>query len=276
MDRDVSHAKPHLSASQLESFCRCPEAYRRRYAEGEIIPPGIAMLVGSGFHRGAEANMRQKVESREDMPAKEIVDMAVAGFEAEIGKGYILNDAEASVGSEIVIGEAKDSVATFAQLHAKEQAPDYQPIMVEHPVRIELPGPRDLVGIIDLADEQQRVTDFKTGGRRKSQEDADGSVQLTVYAAAFQVETGSPPSEVRLDTAVKTKTKMYRDVITSTRDADDFAALASRINVVTDAIDRGSFPPATPGAWWCSSRFCGYYSTCPFINPKRGRAAQND
>src|SRR5690606_3970207 len=104
------------------------------------------------------------------------------------------------------------------------------------------------------------VTDFKTANRRKSQDEADASLQLTYYAAAHQVTFGKPASEVRLDTLVKNKTPV-RQVLASHRDRADFQILVNRVNAVIKGIKAGSFPPATPGAWWCSSTFCGYFNT---------------
>jgi len=267
--------KQHLSATQLDMFSRCPEAYRRRYIEGEIIPPGFAMLRGTGVHRGAETNFKQKIESHEDLPVDDIVSAAAEGFESAVAGGYTLEVADEGRNVKDVIGENLDAVVDMATCHATEQAPDYQPVTCEQWVRIELPKhSHDLVGIIDLTDDENRVVDFKTSGRKKSQSDADHSTQLTIYAAAHKRETGEDASEVRLDTIVKTKTKTSRDVVSSTRGPVDFTALANRLNVITSAIQAGNFAPAMPGAWWCGSRWCGYWATCPFVNSEREEMAQ--
>jgi hypothetical protein len=123
--------KPHASNTQIEMLCRCGESYRRRYIEGEIIPPGIAALKGTGLHRAAETNMRQKIDSHVDLPAREIVDAAVSAFETQVHGGLSLTDEEMGRGASIVVGEAKDDVAELADVHARQQAPDYQPILVE-------------------------------------------------------------------------------------------------------------------------------------------------
>lgn len=256
--------KPHLSASQLETYWRCPQQYYRRYICGEIIPPGIAMLTGTGYHRGIEANMRQKIETHRDLPAKEIADIAVAAFETAAAGGYTLTPDE----SPAAIGEAKDDVATMAVFHATEQAPDYQPIQVEAAKRLVLPNAsRDLVGIIDLVDNQGRIVDFKSANRRKSQQEADASTQLSVYAAAYHVETGELPAEVRLDVVVKNKSPV-RQVLVSSRTERDFEVLCNRINVTLDAIEKGAFPPCSPDSYVCSRRFCGYSFNCPYFSGK--------
>ena len=262
----MSHdAKPHLSATQMEMYSRCPESYRRRYVEGEKIPPAVAMLKGTGLHRAAETNFRQKVETHRDLPTSQIVEAAVAAFEAELAAGVTLDVEEESIGPTKVIGQAKDDVADLAEVHARHQAPDYQPTLVEEQVRIELPGPRDLLAVIDLVDDERRVVDFKTAKRKKSQDDVDGSVQLTVYAAAHQALTGERPAVVRLDTLVQTSKKTERQILDSTRDDADLVALSHRINAITAAVDAGIFPPTTPDNWMCSQRWCGFWRTCPYV-----------
>jgi len=257
--------KPHLSPSQLESYARCPEAWRRRNIDKEIIPPAIVQLQGRGVHRGAAVNFTQKIESHADLPASDIVDASVAGFEAETAGGYLLSDEELAVGQKKTLAQAKDQTAALAELHATEAAPEYQPVLVEHPVRLNLPNSsHDLYGILDLADDKRRVVDHKTVKRKPSQVDVDSLLQLTYYAAAHRVATGELPSELRIEALIKTITPK-RAVITTQRTREDFQALSNRINVVLKAIAAGIFPPATPGAWWCDARYCGYHPTCPYV-----------
>lgn len=54
--------KPHLSASSLRMLCECGERYRRRYIDGDVIPPGVSMVGGIAVHRAAERNLRHKLE----------------------------------------------------------------------------------------------------------------------------------------------------------------------------------------------------------------------
>lgn len=268
--------KPHISYSQLDMFWRCPEQYRRRYIEKELSPPGIALLQGTGLHRGAEGNFRQKIETRSDLPKSEIVDMAVAAFEEAQAGGYSLSEEESSVGADKTLGEAKDQLVRLAEVHAQEQAPEYQPTSVEHSTRIIFPNAtHDLLAVTDLRDDRDRVTDFKTAARKKPENEVHSSIQLTIYAAAFQIDVGRPPSEVRLDVLTKTKNPS-RQLLRSDRTRPDFQALVNRVNVTLAAINSGNFPPASPGAWCCSPRWCGFWSTCRFVNPERSAKAQGD
>jgi hypothetical protein len=234
-----------------------------------VIPPDVALLTGTGYHKGAEANFRQKIESHQDLPEKEIVEAAVAGFETELAGGYSLSREEVSIGTDKVLGTAKDEVARLAALHAREVAPDYQPVAVEETVRIELPNAtHDMLGVLDLRDDQDRIIDFKTAGKKKNQADADNNQQLTVYAAGYHIQRGKPPAALRLDFAVKTKTP-YRHILETTRSPRDYQVLVNRINAMLAAIKSGNFPPAAPGTWWCSTKFCGYARQCPYFNAQR-------
>lgn len=275
MAATATTVKPYVSPSQLDMFCKCGEQYRRRYIEKEIIPPGIALLQGGAFAKATEGNMRQKIESHADVPAADIEEMASAAFDTALAGGYALTKDEESRGAATVLGEAKDQTVEMAGFHIAKQAPDYQPVLVEERVRIELPNStHDLLGIMDLADDKDRVTDFKTSGKRKNQNDVDSSVQLTTYAAAFKAKTGREASEVRLDTVVQLKSGMVRDVQKSDRKEADYKALANRISLVTVAIQKGVFTPASPMSWWCAAKWCGYHSTCPFVNSERKAAAE--
>lgn len=230
---------------------------------------GPPALIGTSAHAAAEANYQQKIESRQDLPIADFRDLAAGAFERAQAEGFVLTAAQSSRGAVTVLGEAKDKAVSLAEYHAKKIAPQYQPVMVEQAVRIELPGStHDLLAVIDLADEEWRVIDFKHSAKRWKAEDAHHSVQLTIYAAGYQVLTGHEPAELRIE-VLHTWDKPSRSTLKTTRGVDDYAAVANRINAMLRAIDAGIFPPANPGAWWCSPSYCGYWRTCPYVNGLR-------
>lgn len=273
--------KPYLSPSQIDSFTRCGEAYRRRYIEKEIIPPAFAMLKGGAVHVGAEENFKQKIESHQDLPTKDIVDIAAASFDGKVvSEGVLLSEEEESVGKEILQGKAKDSTVRMAEQFSKSVAPLHQPIAVEEKVRLALPGaPRDLLGIMDLVVDGG-VQDLKTSAKKKLQDDVDSSVQFTTYAALYRTKYGKLPERIIIDNVIDRMTEKTGKItsehqqLVTTRSTADFNALAARINTVTQGIEAGMFMPATPGAWWCSAKSCGYWRTCAYVNSERKAAAE--
>ena len=109
--------KKHLSPTQLGMYLRCGEQYRRRYIEKEIVPPGIALIKGGSVHKAAETNFRQKIESREDLPIKDIREAAAANFDGQIASGYILDPDERAIGAKKVLGVAKDSTIKLVDIY---------------------------------------------------------------------------------------------------------------------------------------------------------------
>lgn len=270
-----SAPKPHLSVSQLGVMANCGEAYRRRYVEGEKIPPSFPMLRGRAVHGGGEMNFRQKIDTREDMPADQIVDAAVAQFEAEARAGYVLTSEDRGRSLASIQGEATDEVAKLARLHAVSQAPDYQPVSIETAVRVVLPSKsHDLLTVIDLVDDRDRVIDFKTKRRATSPKDVEESLQFTAYAFARQVQTGNLPPSLVMETLVNTGGKQTRQKIATTRNSDDIAVLGARFDQAIRAKEAGIYQPAAIGAWNCQQAWCGYHSTCPFAAGRKG--AQGD
>lgn len=270
-----SAERGHVSPSQLESSSRCPAAYARRYVDGDLIPPGIVAIRGTSVHAGAAENNRQKISSHEDLPMTQIVDITAEAFDASLSGGYTLTDDDLAKGSKNVIGRAKDDAVSLARLYATAVAPKYQPVIVEEKVRVFLPrADRDILGVIDLADDKQIVVDFKTG-KKRTQADADTSIQLTFYAAAHHALLGMPARGVRIEGLHPggKRSDPHSQTIDSDRTAADYQVLAHRTNALLKMIQTGSYPPAVPGAWWCAPKWCGYWSTCPFVNSERAAKA---
>lgn len=253
-----------ISQSQLGMFFRCPEQYRRRYIEGEIIPPGFAAHRGIGVHKAAERNYGQKVETHRDMPVDDIKDLAAAGFEAAVEKrGVLLTEDEQSKGKDTVKGKYLDQTVSLAKLYATETAPLYQPKIVEADITVELPGEHDLRGILDMVDTSGLIHDIKTSGKKWSQSQADKSLQGSIYWLCHKAATGKEPTGFQFDVLVNKKEAEYQQVKTM-RDNADMRILLARTNAFLSALKSGIFMPADPGHWICGPNHCGYAKTCPY------------
>lgn len=256
-------AKPHLSPSQLETLSQCGLKWAFRYIDGIVTPPTAAQARGTGVHSGSQANFEQKIESHEDLPVAEIVELSVAGFESEVAGGISL-DADDAAGAATAIAYAKDETRDAAEFYAQHVAGKYQPIFVEKEIRIELPGERDLLMYLDVGT-KDGFMDLKTSKKSKSQEEADQSLQLTAYAVGYLHDTGEWPETIALETIVCTTKQVKSSRVTTTRDVEDANALAYRIEAFNNAIAAGNFIPAPVGAWWCSPKWCGYWNICPAV-----------
>jgi hypothetical protein len=262
----------HRSPSQLAMYLRCGEAYRRRYIEGEIIPPGVALLRGSAVHKGAEVNFRQKIKTYEDLPPSVIQEAAATAFDERASGEVMLSTEETSIGLRKVLGDAKDSTVRLADLYAVRVAPTIQPLLVEERVEIPIPDHPTLVGIIDVVSDTEEVVDLKTSKRRKPENEVEIDDQLTWYDLAYRYHVGRAPKSVGLEVLIDKKVPDVQSVRTQ-RTKADHDTLIHKLNAMEAGIKVGVFLPAAPGSWACSERFCGYWNTCPFVNSQRRSAA---
>ena len=258
----------HLSVSQLVLFCRCGEQYRRRYIEGEIVPPGIAARIGSGVHKAAEVNWREKIRTGYDLPLDAVQDVAAQSYDKSLEEGVFFAPEEAPRAAA-ALAEGKDAAVALAALWHRDLAPHIRPALVEEEILLNLPGvPLPVVTILDLYTEDGALRDLKTAARKWPEDKAHGSNQPTAYREAVKMATGAYPEKIYFDVLVNGKAPALQTLETS-RDAEDTAILAKKFQLMCRALDAGIFQPAQPDAWCCSPRFCGYYYTCPHIPAHR-------
>lgn len=263
----MENKKPYLSPSSVEMFCRCAESWRRRYVLGDKIPPGVSLVRGISFHKGVEFNFGQKVNTRQDLPEPQINEVISSSFDDTIKRqGILLTKDEENVGKKKVLGQTKDATIRLGSLYRQKSAPEIQPLVVEDSQRIEIPdGSHDILGRLDLVDDQYKIRDYKTSGKKKNQSEIDGAIAMTMYALTFRRKfnraTGGLVWHVMVD-----KKEPEIQTLTTERTLEHVDALVARINAVLHGIRVGSFPPCPPGAWWCDSRYCGYHQTCKYVS----------
>ncbi len=254
-----------IRQSSLSTWEKCQEMFRRRYLEGEIIPPGLAAHVGTGVHRAAEVNHRAKVVTGRDEPLGVICDAARDGYVHAIKDGGAFIPPEDLPSAKSMAAAGIDEAVSLARLYREEVAPAITPKLVE--CRIEFSVP-DLVpsisGTVDLVDAAGRLIDIKTAAKAWPAARAEQSPQATIYHKLVEILTGAAPTEIRFDVLVKGARPRYQPLSTSRSEAD-FLALVSRLQIMMRMIVAGIFPPAPTGAWVCAPRYCGYFYSCPHV-----------
>lgn len=275
--------KPEIVAvhqSSLNTIEMCGERYRRKEIDKDPDYAGTAALRGSGVHGAAQANHRQKRESGRDLPKKELQDVAVAAFEERMAvEGYRLTPEEETLGKGVAIARAKDDAVSATGTYTDRLAPLLNPDLVEQKITVRAVEPSDagpgvdLVGTLDLSTKDRRIRDLKTTTRTKSKFDADHALQFTMYGELYKAATGHAPTGFDLDQIVLLKKGPEYRTVPTTRGERDRAVLVARINALLAARKHGVYQPAPVGSWWCSPKWCGYWSTCPFVNGERLAAA---
>jgi len=249
-------------------FQRCPEQYRRRWINGEIIPPGIAARRGSATHKAAEINHAQKLHSKEDLPVGDLQDAARDHYVHLVKEeGVFIPQDQVSV-KERLLAEGLDAATRLTKLYHDALAPQIMPVLVEERLTIDAGLDLPIKGTIDVLTVDNWMPDMKTAAKSKGASEAENSLQLTFYAGLVANHTGKWPERVSLEILVDNKIPKLQSLET-TRGPDDWAKLMLRLQLFVAQLRTGLFPPCDPGHWLCSPAWCGYFQTCKYSTDRR-------
>lgn len=262
----------YLSVSQITQYMKCGEAYRQRYLLGAQSPSTGPQVQGRGVHRAAEVlhlsmiagatiSKEEMAQAYSDLHDTEIKDAEID--EEDQGDSGRIKDAGITLSTmyhDAALGLRKDDRTGLL-------VPRIEPVAAERAFRVKIQpensDPIPFVGFIDL-EEEFAVSDLKTKKRASPQSDADDSIQLSLYAHV----TGKP--DVRLDQLIRpTKTKGPRFIRTRTvRTPEEIAHALDIAGEVAADIAAGRFRKSAPDTWWCTAKWCPFWSDC------RGRKRQ--
>lgn len=253
--------------SHLGMYLRCGLQYQYRYVDGIVRPPALRMVSGTAGHKGVQVDIQSKIDTGELATGEQVKDAVSDEYERRLSlEGAQLDEEERLEDLDKVIGKHKDRAIEGALVYHELVAPKLNPIATERPFRISPPGrPYKLAGAMDIQ-ELSGVRDLKFRARSRYQEEADNSIQLTMYALAVRVLDGELPARVGLDNVVKPPKKgtAFVKTVWSTRGLEDIKRLLRYTDWADSAKKRGDFHPADPTAWCCSPKWCGYWEICPF------------
>ncbi len=253
---------------------RCGEQFRRRYIEDEITPPGIAARIGTGVHKGAEANHEAKYNTGQDEPLSVVQDAAVQGYKEAISNGGVFFPVTEKNEAKRKVSEGIDTVASLTALYHHSLAPQIFPVFIEKKITTDISGlPVPFSGIIDVLSSQKQLCnnktfwlpDIKTAAKKWSQGQADNSIQMTLYNQLVKEATGEYPAKISIEVFTKTKEPAHQQIVTE-RKKEDFDVLIEKTKIMWSTINAGLFAPAQAGHWICSYKYCGYWWSCNFIS----------
>ncbi len=236
-----------LSFTQLDDYLTCPARYRYRHLLRLPTPPHHAITYGVALHEAVAAFGRSQLQGR---PLSEAGLLDV--FErAWTGLGFLSREHE----------EARLAAGRAALVRFREAAlvSRLQPLAVEEPFTVALAGLR-LEGRFDRIDEGAEgivITDFKSSDVRdagRARERARESLQLALYALAWQAREGSLPAATQLvflDSGISGR---------SVPEAGRLARAAARAQEAAAGIRAGAFE-ARPDPVAC--RYCAFREICP-------------
>lgn len=253
--RDLS---ARLSASAVETYQTCPLQFK---LEREWRIPGevpAAMQYGAVMHTVLRAYYDSVRQGR-------------APAEADLIDLFRINLQQAGIAEEYQyqLYEAQGIAQLQRFLAICTRMPVPQVLHTEQFFEIKV-ADATVVGRIDRMDNDAGsvlVTDYKTG-KPKSQEDADKSLQLSIYALAAKEKWGYSVGRLAFYNLED------NTVVSTRRDALQLREAQLQIEEVAASISDGDFQPK-PG-FHC--RFCAYHNLCPATEkplPRNGKEVAN-
>ncbi|HEY7969945.1 MAG TPA: ATP-dependent DNA helicase [Candidatus Limnocylindrales bacterium] len=268
-----------LSFSGIDDYLTCPMKYKLGHVVRVPVPPHHAMIYGSALHRAVQEFHRRQARG-DVMSEEELIESLGAAWSNE---GFLSRDHE-----EARLAAGRETLRRFraSQLEPGAVIPAY----VEREFSFSLGGDRirgrwDRVDIQPADDgdvarpaglvapephadtiaptfeltgrERVTITDYKTSDVRdpvKARQRARDSLQLQIYAMAYEAVAGRLPDAVQLhflDTGVVGRAEV---------DARRLARGRERIAVAAAGIRAGDETPR-PSASACG--YCPFRSICP-------------
>jgi CRISPR/Cas system-associated exonuclease Cas4 (RecB family) len=283
--RNEGHDSPHMSHSQVAMWQRCPKQFEYRYEKGIKRPPSVVMASGTSVHNTLEANNLWKIDTGEDMEMGRLLDIASDSHDKA------MMDAEEEQPGEK--GRTKDENIEIARFYRRVQAPHIIPIQAEQTFTIVIPDDEHgaYLPVIGYMDVKQMVPDPALDGmtlptvlaledykrinrNRKTQADADLSIQLTLYDYATHLAQEplpqviglrnvgfNPPKTRALDGPGPYTRAVYRSphLLEPGARQRKWERTLTTVRQVQRLIKTGDFPP-TDDPRTCVS--CGYLDIC--------------
>ncbi len=239
----VPEQKLTLSATRLETYNTCPLKFKIQSEWNIPDEPVPAMQFGNAVHTALkgyyDAVCAERPITRDALLAVFLEQLSVSRFEDPLQL-------------ELYRKQGLQQLGDFFDLRAAEPVP--QVVATEKFFQFEVAGVR-VIGRMDRVDRNGDaliVTDYKTGSPR-SEEDAEKSLQLSIYAAAAKREWSSLPASLsfyNLET---------NEAATTVRTEEQIRETEALICEVAGSIRAGQFE-AEPG-YHC--RWCGFRTLCP-------------
>jgi DNA helicase II / ATP-dependent DNA helicase PcrA len=233
-----------LSATAVENYEVCPLQFKleREWRIPRDVP--AAMQYGAAIHRVLRTYF-DSVRVERPMSEEQLVDL----FLADLGQLVIEDAYQRELYQHQGIRQLRD----FLLAARRSQAPKV--LHTEEHFELRL-GNTSVAGRIDriddLGDGKVAIVDYKTG-KPRAQEDADESLQLSIYAIAAREKWGYQAERLVFYNLEE------NSAVTTARSKLALDAAQAQVQEVATRIEAGQFDPK-PG-YHC--RLCPYRNLCP-------------
>jgi DNA helicase-2/ATP-dependent DNA helicase PcrA len=237
-----------LSYGQIHDYLDCPARYRYGHVVRIPTPVSHQMVYGRALHAAAQAFHRRQVAGR-PMTVDELHAALDANWESV---GFLTRAHE-----EARRAAAHDAITLFWEGQQRDPA---RPVAVEQDFTVSF-GPDRLRGRYDRVDRDEAgrvvITDYKSSDVRDlatASRQARDSLQLSIYALAYEAQHGSLPDELALHF-------LESGIVGRVAPTEKRLAKAQdKLTEAAEGIRAGRFEP-NPSPMRCG--YCPFREICP-------------
>jgi RecB family exonuclease len=233
-----------LSASAVDTYQRCGLQFKLERDWRIAAKPAAAMQYGAAIHRVLKTYF-DSVRLQRPKSDDELIDL----FRQDLASAKIQEVYQHELYENLGIAQLRDFLAVARSIPADRVLHTEQSFEIHIDETV-------VAGRIDRIDARPdgtvAIIDYKTG-KARDQEDADSSLQLSLYALAAQEKWG-----YKVGALVFHNLEENVPVVTA-RTSSELLAARARVKAAAQGIAAGIFE-AKPGIY-CN--FCAYRSLCP-------------
>jgi DNA helicase-2/ATP-dependent DNA helicase PcrA len=236
-----------LSFTQIDDYLSCPLKYRLRHRVRVPSAPHHALVLGNALHQAVAVANKARLQGRAIDPTL-VNETLEAHWQSE---GFLSQEHEAArfaAGQSALEGFVARSTQASDAIIAVEQ---------RFSVRIGADRVRGRYDAVRRTEDGVVITDYKSGDMRdpgRARTRARDSLQLQLYALAWEAEHGSQPEAVELHF-------LEGDVVGQVKpSARQLQRARDKVGKVAAGIRAGDFE-ASPGYPACD--WCPYRRICP-------------
>jgi DNA helicase-2/ATP-dependent DNA helicase PcrA len=233
-----------LSATAVESYEICPLQFKleREWRIPRDVP--AAMQYGAAMHRVLRTYF-DAIRQERPLTEEELIDL----FRSDFAQLVIDDPYQRELYEQQGVQQLRDFLSTQRQRSAPKVLHTEEHFEV-HVGKATVAGRIDRID--DLGDGRVAIVDYKTG-KPRAQEDADESLQLSIYAIAAREKWGYAADRLVFYNLEE------NSAVSTARDKLQLDQARAKVQDVADRIEAGQFNPKT--GYHC--RFCPYRSLCP-------------
>lgn len=253
MNEKPEFSPDHLSTAQIGLLFGCPEAFRLRYIEKVKVAMSASMLQGRAYDVGITHNLSQKIESKEDLPVGDVLDMVDTAWTLDIKNTAFAKDEDRH--------GMKDKVIETTRVFQEAESPAVRPLSVQEPWEVSFDNVGYTLALVFDVLTRGRILENKFSGKRWAQHQADNSLQMTAQTLGFYQKRKRWPRRMEFKVGVA-KASPEVQTLSTRRTKRDISWFLDTVGRARAMIKSGIFPPWAHQSWRCTSKYCRYWNVC--------------